>query len=466
MTERASAGDTTVAFDPQSGDIDVVAGDTTLLSGRVSATSTDGTPLSTSVSLSAAHGAVDITVTATNDTDEQRALGDICVISDAETAFSSDDRIFEHGYQSWTPTATTPLDDPFPPESVESVPQMTDVAAPDEGRTSHAVTALSGDAGSVTLGFLDHEAYLSRFDVATAPVRLTALCPGDGVSVSPGECRTAATLRVDATRTVDAALASIADAVADRMDARVPAAAPTGWCSWYHYFTEVTADDVRDNVGALDDWGVPLDVIQIDDGYEQAFGDWRTLADGFDDMRALRDDIVDAGHTAGIWLAPFYVQADSQLAADHPEWLITDGAGAPVDAGARHGPMYGLDVTHPGATEWLRETFRTVVEEWGLSTSNSTSCTPPRSRVSGTGTSPARRRTGTGWRRSERPSATRSSSAAAHRDSPAWGWSTRCASAPTRRRTGVARATPRANPPTRTRFATCSTVSSVTADCG
>ncbi|MFC7095760.1 glycoside hydrolase family 36 protein [Halobaculum marinum] len=366
MTERASAGDTTVAFDPQSGDIDVVAGDTTLLSGRVSATSTDGTPLSTSVSLSAAHGAVDITVTATNDTDEQRALGDICVISDAETAFSSDDRIFEHGYQSWTPTATTPLDDPFPPESVESVPQMTDVAAPDEGRTSHAVTALSGDAGSVTLGFLDHEAYLSRFDVATAPVRLTALCPGDGVSVSPGECRTAATLRVDATRTVDAALASIADAVADRMDARVPAAAPTGWCSWYHYFTEVTADDVRDNVGALDDWGVPLDVIQIDDGYEQAFGDWRTLADGFDDMRALRDDIVDAGHTAGIWLAPFYVQADSQLAADHPEWLITDGAGAPVDAGARHGPMYGLDVTHPGATEWLRETFRTVVEEWGI----------------------------------------------------------------------------------------------------
>ncbi|WP_284014749.1 alpha-galactosidase [Halobaculum litoreum] len=366
MTERASAGATAVAYDPAADALSVVTGGTTLCSGSVSATTTAGEPLPTTVSLAAADDAVDVTVTVVNDGDEPVALGDIAVIDEADTAFAAGDRLYEHGYQSWTPTATTRLDEPFRPEAPAAVPQMTDVAAPDDARTSHAVTALSGDAGTVTLGFLDHETYLTRFDVGVDPVTLTAVCPGDGVSLAPGERRQAARLRVDATRPVDAALAALADAVGERLDARVPASAPTGWCSWYHYFTDVTADDVRDNVAALDEWGVPLDVVQIDDGYETAFGDWRTLAAGFDDMRALRDDIAAAGHTAGLWLAPFYVQADSRLAAEHPEWLLADADGDPVDAGARHGPMYGLDVTHPGATAWLRETFRTVVDEWGI----------------------------------------------------------------------------------------------------
>jgi alpha-galactosidase len=368
---RVAAGETTVEYDPETGDVAVFAGADRLLDGRVVATShadSDAT-LRTSVDLGATDGAVDLRLTVENTGPDALRLDELRLVDRATTPFGSDDRVYEHGYQSWSPTATLRLGDRFPDESARARPQMVDLAAPDDARTSHAVTALSGDTGTLTLGFLDHDEYLSRFDLHTdadaGDTSLTATCPADGVTLAPGESRESATLRVDATRDVAEALAGIADAVAARMAARVPHAAPTGWGSWYHYFTDVTADDVRENVAAIDDWGVPLDLVQLDDGYEAAFGDWRTLAEGFDDIRALRDSVADAGHTTGLWLAPFYVQADSVLAQEHPDWLLTRD-GEPVDAGARHGPMYALDTTHPEVESWLRETFETVVDDWGF----------------------------------------------------------------------------------------------------
>jgi alpha-galactosidase len=372
---RATAGGTTVEYDPETGDIAVFGDGTQLLDGRVVATgrgqSGADTGLRTSVDCRPADAghAVDLTVTVENPGSDPIRLDDLRPVDRATTPFGSDDRVYEHGYQSWSPTATLRLDNRFPDESDRARPQMVDLAAPDDARTSHAVTALSGEAGTVTLGFLDHDQYLSRFELRTDPVEaetsLTALCPADGVPLEPGESRESATLRIDATRDVAEALAGIAESVADRMAARVPESAPTGWCSWYHYFTDVTADDLRENVAAIDDWDVPLDLVQLDDGYQVAFGDWRTLAEGFDDMRTLRDSVADAGHTPGLWLAPFYVQADSLLAQEHPEWLLTRG-GEPVDAGARHGAMYALDTTHPAVESWLTETFETVVDDWGF----------------------------------------------------------------------------------------------------
>ena len=371
---RVSAGETTVQYDAASGEIAVFAGDDKLLDGRVVATGHGHTGADTGLRTTldcrpGADGAVDLTLTVENSGTDPIQLDELRLVDRATTPFGPDARVYEHGYQSWSPTASLRLGEDFPDESDRARPQMVDLAAPADARTSHAVTGLAGDAGTLTLGFLDHAEYLSRFELHTdadaGETSLTATCPADGVTLAPGESRESATLRIDATHGLTEALVSIAESVADRMDARVLDSAPTGWCSWYHYFTDVTAADVAENVAAIDDWGVPLDLVQLDDGYEAAFGDWRTLAAGFDDMRGLRDSVADAGHTPGLWLAPFYVQADSLLAQEHPEWLLTRD-GEPVDAGARHGPMYALDTTHPEVEAWLTETFETVVDDWGF----------------------------------------------------------------------------------------------------
>ena len=385
---RASGGDTAVTYDPGDQCLVVERDGVTVLDGRVCLDVGDrvvptsgnatvkesgttvravhgdgGSDLAVTVELDGGESHVDVRVSVRNHGTKPVVLKDLRALADAAApTHGSDARRYRHGYQSWTPTATLPVGERFPPE--ESVPQMLDPTAPEDA--SHGVTALLADDRALTLGFLDHSQFISRFEVAhdaDGVHGVTACCPGDGVQLGGGERISLPTLRIDATRALPDALVAIADATADRMNARTPDDVPTGWCSWYHYFTDVTADDVRENLEALRAWDTPFDLVQVDDGYQTAFGDWRTLAAGFDDMTTLVDDVQEAGHTPGLWLAPFYVQSDSTLAVEHHEWLVTTD-GDPVDAGPRHGPMYALDTTHPDARAWLRETFSTIVDDW------------------------------------------------------------------------------------------------------
>lgn len=387
---RLDAGETAVQFEPGTAHLTVQQGNSKLATGTVNVefgsetvpktdiyslynngdgiqVRYDGADAETTVRLTTDDGGVHVSVSVTNTTAEPKTVGRLCPLAADELAFGSETGIYRHGYQSWTPTATLPVGQTFPAVDPVDVPMMTDVAAPTT--TSHCQIGLTEEDDHLTAGFLDHSAFVTRFDYehGDGVESLSAVCPGDGVELAPGETLTSAPLRLDATRPVDEALAVIAKQTGARMDARVGEWVPTGWCSWYHYFTGVTADDVRENRAALDEWGLPVEIVQLDDGYQTAFGDWRTLAEGFEDMASLVKDIDDADHTPGLWLAPFFVQEDAALVDAHPEWLLTDGDGEFVPAGERHGEMYGLDLTHPEVQAWLRETFRTITEDWGFS---------------------------------------------------------------------------------------------------
>ena len=69
---------------------------------------------------------------------------------------------------------------------------------------------------------------------------------------------------------------------------------------------------------------LPVDVVQIDDGYQRGIGDWLDADPRFGDLRAVVAAIRGEGRRAGIWLAPFLVGARSALAAAHPEWLLPE----------------------------------------------------------------------------------------------------------------------------------------------
>jgi alpha-galactosidase len=56
------------------------------------------------------------------------------------------------------------------------------------------------------------------------------------------------------------------------MRARVSAPYQKGWCSWYYYFHEITEAALLANVRTLKQMrsAYPIDVIQLDDGYQCA----------------------------------------------------------------------------------------------------------------------------------------------------------------------------------------------------
>jgi alpha-galactosidase len=289
--------------------------------------------------------------------------------------------MFRNGYQSWSGTGSLRMDEPDrdPPLSVLQVSSC-NPAHPASGRAglvrSELLSAVDTGRGiTLGVGFVTSGRQLSSVTLDArdgAQRRLTASCDLDGVWLEPGEITAAETLRIVVTDSAEGALALLADELGRSMHARVPETPPSGWCSWYYYFTKVTQADVEENLSACVGLreSIDLDYVMVDDGHQEAIGDWlETNAKFPDGMAALAGKINAAGFDAGIWLAPFLADPESHVARTHPDWILRRD-GKPViplwnPGWAKTRPMWALDTSHPEVLAWLTRLARTVRRDWG-----------------------------------------------------------------------------------------------------
>ena len=148
-----------------------------------------------------------------------------------------------------------------------------------------------------------------------------------------------------------------------------PAPKISGWTSWYNYYTKITEPILRDNLEQVIASPLPLEVFQIDDGYQTKVGDWLSLKDSFKpSMAPLVERAHQGGLKAGLWLSPFVAENDSKLYKDHPDWFIQEKE-QPLKAGWNpgwSGNFYTLDIYHEEVIHYLEEVFNTVRETWGF----------------------------------------------------------------------------------------------------
>lgn len=150
----------------------------------------------------------------------------------------------------------------------------------------------------------------------------------------------------------------------------LPKKVPTGWCSWYYYYTNIDQKTILDNLTKVRELNLPLEFFQIDDGYQKEIGDWLIPNQKFPGgMRILADEIKRVGLKPGIWLAPFLVRKKSEFFRKYPEAILKDFKGNPVPSIYQplwgRGYTYVLDITHPTALQYLETVFSTIVKEWG-----------------------------------------------------------------------------------------------------
>jgi alpha-galactosidase len=150
----------------------------------------------------------------------------------------------------------------------------------------------------------------------------------------------------------------------------VPPPPASGWTSWYDYYEKVTEEDVLQVLSSYRRIGIPADVIQIDDGWQQSVGDWLDVKPVFPrGMAALAEDISNAGYLPGLWIAPFIAESSSRLAAEHPDWFLKGEDGSPLAAGYNpfnwSGYSWALDIYNHHVRNYLRTVFSTVVGRWG-----------------------------------------------------------------------------------------------------
>ena len=305
---------------------------------------------------------------------------------DLATGFSADApaRFFKHGYQSWS--ASHPVDigaKSHPRDGARAIVRLahqSEVSRPveaPEAATSELFTIVESSSSSERFlaGFVGAANQLTTITVKS-PERAAARALFDGVALRPGEDREVEPLAIwrsgqDAARMA----ARWAAIIGDAMRARVSAPYQRGWCSWYHYFHAITEDALLSNLRALKEMRseYPIEVVQLDDGYQAALGDWdRTNAKFPSGLKRIAGEIRDAGFTAGLWAAPFFAARDSRIMREHPDWFIRDESGGPLRAGFNSNWTtnedkfaYALDPSNPRFAAHLERLFETLVHEFG-----------------------------------------------------------------------------------------------------
>ena len=142
-----------------------------------------------------------------------------------------------------------------------------------------------------------------------------------------------------------------------------------GWCSWYHYFHRVTEADILRNLDQLAAvrTEIPTEVVQVDDGFQRAVGDWLETGPAFPrGLAPLAADIRAAGFRAGLWTAPFCAVPESRLVQEHPEWLLQHRERPFIALYHREwsarGLVHALDPTRPEVIAHLCALFAALVD--------------------------------------------------------------------------------------------------------
>ncbi len=143
-----------------------------------------------------------------------------------------------------------------------------------------------------------------------------------------------------------------------------------GWTSWYNYYNKISEEIILKNLKNFTQSNLPIDVFQIDDGYQSRVGDWLSVNDRFPNgMKSLAQKIKSAGFQAGIWVAPFVAEKKSALFTNHPEWFLRDNEGKPLRVGINYfwsWEYYALNFYHPEVQSYLKKVFSTLTKDWGF----------------------------------------------------------------------------------------------------
>ncbi len=288
-------------------------------------------------------------------------------------------RFLRNGWQSWSLTRTKVLDDEGEPE-FPSGPWLRGMhhvvnehPADRSGWHESATVSVAGQgpgrpaclAGVLETGSAFGVVYLRRDgDAVCIEIEQRLEIP-----LGPGETRRLDPFWVALGDDPNRLLEAFGELWGRTAGARTQRPFLAGWCSWYHFFHDVTEADLLRNLEALSKARdeIPVEIIQLDDGYQRSIGDWLETNEKFPrGLAPLAREIRDAGFTPGLWTAPLCVVRESRIHDEHPEWLLRDGErffrALGHDKWTADFWVYALDTTREAVCSHLESTFRALTE--------------------------------------------------------------------------------------------------------
>lgn len=144
-----------------------------------------------------------------------------------------------------------------------------------------------------------------------------------------------------------------------------PSAFEPIWCAW-GYERNFTLDEILGTLPKVKEMGIRW--VVLDDGYQQAEGDWevnsRKFPGGDSQMRNFVRKIHDEGMKAKIWWAPLAVDPGSKLLRDEPGVLLQTSDWAPRYI--TWWDSYYMSPVNTKTLEHTRDVVRLFMQDWGF----------------------------------------------------------------------------------------------------
>lgn len=146
----------------------------------------------------------------------------------------------------------------------------------------------------------------------------------------------------------------------------------TGWTSWYNYYTKINENIILENLEGFYHNRLPINYIQIDDGWQKKVGDWEPNGKFSKNLKDLTDDIHKRKYKAGLWFAPFIVEKKSTVYKERKDWLVYKPNKEkllkvgfnPLWSGFFQPAFFALDIYHPEVQIYIRNIFKKAVNKW------------------------------------------------------------------------------------------------------
>lgn len=248
--------------------------------------------------------------------------------------------------------------------------------AKDSGSYVWMTVAVPETRNGVVFGWLTHErgsgVLLPKVDGDT--VRVESQLDYGRLRLAPGKTEELETLAIGYFEDVRLGMETWADTVAKVYNIKLRPQ-PSGYCTWYSSPHGGASDEqhLAELAGFAATNLAPFgfSVVQIDDKWQAGVStngprrNFNTHAPGGSypsGMKAAADHIKSLGLVPGIWFMPFAGTYYDPLFKEHQEWFVKDEQGNPFET--RWGGTC-MDMTHPGAREYLRGMVQRIASDWG-----------------------------------------------------------------------------------------------------
>jgi alpha-galactosidase len=137
------------------------------------------------------------------------------------------------------------------------------------------------------------------------------------------------------------------------------------WCAW-GYERKFTVNEIIGTFPKVKELGITW--VTLDDGYQQAEGDWHTnkvkFPKGDSDMKKLVDSIHAYGFKAQLWWAPMAVDPGTKLLSEHPDLILKNADGSPRIIS--WWDSYYMSPAYQPVLDHTKDMVTLFMKEWGF----------------------------------------------------------------------------------------------------